>query len=113
MQSLWMNVVEKIRAVTLADMPGDVFNAELKKCLSPAKDPRWKRPYTDLTYLPMQEALNYLRANGYKTHIVTGGGQDFVRTYSEKVYGIPPEQVVGSVAGTKYGYGKDGNPVLT
>jgi hypothetical protein len=57
--------------------------------------------------------LRYLRANGYKTYIVTGGGQDFVRTYSEQVYGIPPEQVVGTAGGTTYGYGKDGKPMLT
>ena len=77
------------------------------------KDPRWKRPYTELTYQPMQEVLKYLRANGYKTYIVTGGGQDFVRVYSEQTYGIPPEQVVGTAGGTKYGYGKDGRPFLT
>ena len=61
----------------------------------------------------MQEVLSYLRANGYKTYIVTGGGQDFVRVYSEKTYGIPPEQVVGTAGGTKYGYDKDGKPILT
>src|SRR5947199_7996197 len=61
----------------------------------------------------MLEVLSYLRDNTYKTYIVTGGGQDFVRVYAEKVYGIPPEQVVGSAAGTKYGYGKDGKPFLT
>ena len=57
--------------------------------------------------------LKYLRANGYKTYIVTGGGQDFVRQYSEQTYGIPPEQVVGTAAGTKYGYDKGGKPFLT
>jgi hypothetical protein len=56
--------------------------------------------------------LKYFRANGYKTYIVTGGGQDFVRVYAEQVYGIPPEQVVGSVGGTKYTYAKDGQPIL-
>jgi hypothetical protein len=61
----------------------------------------------------MQEVLQYLRANGYRTYIVTGGGQDFVRVYSEKVYGIPPEQVVGTVGATKYGYDKSGRPFLT
>ena len=61
----------------------------------------------------MQEVLSYLRANGYKTYIVTGGGQDFVRVYSEQTYGIPPEQVVGSMAGVTYGYDKDGKPILT
>jgi phosphoserine phosphatase len=64
-------------------------------------------------YLPMQEVLQYLRANGYKTYIVTGGGQDFVRIYSEATYGIPPDQVVGTAGGTKYGYAKDGKPFLT
>ena len=56
-------------------------------------------PYTEFTYQPMQEVLQYLRANGFKTYIVTGGGQDFVRVYAERVYGIPPEQVVGTWAG--------------
>jgi hypothetical protein len=60
----------------------------------------------------MLEVLHYLRDNGFKTYIVTGGGQDFVRIYSEKVYGIPPEQVVGTAGGTKYGY-EDGKPFLT
>ena len=60
----------------------------------------------------MQEVLQYLRANGYKTYIVTGGGQDFVRVYSEQTYGIPPEQVVGTAGVTKYGYDKDGKPFL-
>src|SRR6202044_3594124 len=54
----------------------------------------------------------YLRANGYKTYIVTGGGQDFVRVYAEQVYGIPPEQIVGSAGDTKFAYGKNGEPVL-
>ena len=88
------------------------FNREVSKWLTAAKDPRWKRPYTELTYQPMQEVLKYLRANGYKTYIVTGGGQDFVRLYSEKVYGIPPEQVVGTAGATKYGYDKNGKPFL-
>jgi hypothetical protein len=61
----------------------------------------------------MLEVLSYLRDNGYKTYIVTGGGQDFVRVYAGKVYGIRPEQVVGSAGGTKYGYDRDGKPVLT
>jgi hypothetical protein len=83
------------------------------KWLEAARDPRWKRPYTELTYQPMQEVLTYLRANGYKTYIVTGGGQDFVRVYSEATYGIPPEHVVGTAGGTKYGYDKSGKPFLT
>ncbi len=103
----------KIAAATLTGMSVDQFNAEATKWISEAKDPRWKRPYTELTYLPMLEVLKYLRANGYKTYIVTGGGQDFVRVYSEQTYGIPPEQVVGTAGGTKYGYDSTGKPFLT
>lgn len=103
----------KILAATLTGMSVDTFRAEVKQWLATAKDPRWKRPYTELTYLPMQEALKYLRDNGYKTYIVTGGGQDFVRVFSEATYGIPLEQVVGTAGGTKYGYAKDGKPFLT
>jgi phosphoserine phosphatase len=103
----------KLLAATSTGMSVETFQAEAKKWIAEAKDPRWKRPYTELIYLPMQEVLNYLRANGYKTYIVTGGGQDFVRVYSEQTYGIPPEQVVGTAGGTKYGYGKDGKPFLT
>jgi len=105
--------LEKILAATLTGMSVDQFNAEVKKWLAEAKDPRWKRPYTELTYLPMQEVLKYLRANGYKTYIVTGGGQDFVRVYAEATYGVPPEQVVGTAGGTKYAYDKYGKPFLT
>ena len=108
-----MKDLEKILVATLTGMSVDDFNAEAKKWLATARDPRWKRPYTELTYLPMQEVLKYLRANGYKTYIVTGGGQDFVRVYAEQTYGIPPEQVVGSAGGTKYGYDKSGRPFLT
>jgi hypothetical protein len=110
---LTMPDLEKLAVATLTGMPVETFEAQAKKWLAEAKDPRWKRPYTELTYLPMQEVLKYLRANGYKTYIVTGGGQDFVRVYSEAVYGIPPEQVIGTAGGTKYGYGQDGKPFLT
>ena len=103
----------KILAATLTGMSVEEFQTEVQSWLATAKDPRWKRPYTDLTYLPMQELLKYLRANGYRTYIVTGGGQDFVRVYSDQVYGIPPEQVVGTAGGTQYGYDKNGNPILT
>ncbi len=105
--------LKEIAAATLTGMTVDEFGAEVKKWLAAARDPRWKRPYTELTYQPMQELLGYLRANGYRTYIVTGGGQDFVRVYSEQVYGIPPEQVVGSMGGVSYGYDKAGRPMLT
>ncbi len=105
--------VETIAVETLSGMSVDDFHGQVKQWLEKARDPRWKRPYTELTYLPMQELLRYLRASGYKTYIVTGGGQEFVRVYAEQVYGIPPEQVVGSALGTKYGYDKAGKPFLT
>ena len=113
MAKLSLKDLEAIAVATLTGMSVDAFRADVKKWLETAKDARWKRPYTELTYLPMQEVLKYLRASGYKTYIVTGGGQDFVRVYAEQVYGIPPEQVVGSAGGTKYGYDKDGKPFLT
>jgi len=103
----------KILAAALTGMSVEEFQTEVQSWLATARDPRWHRPYTDLTYLPMQELLKYLRANGYRTYIVTGGGQDFVRVYSEQVYGIAPEQVVGTAGGTQYGYEKNGNPILT
>ena len=112
MAKFTMPDLEMILAATLTGMSVDEFSAEAKKWLEKAKDPRWKRPYTELTYQPMQEVLRYLRANGYKTYIVTGGGQDFVRMYSEKVYGIPPEQIVGTAGGTSYRYAKEGKPFL-
>ena len=105
--------LEKILFATLTGMTVDDFNAEAEKWIAAAKDGRWKRPYTELTYQPMQEVLSYLRANGFKTYIVTGGGQDFVRVYSQRVYGIPPEQVVGTAGGTTYSYDREGKPILT
>jgi len=76
-----------------------------------AKHPRFKRPYTELAYQPMLELLQYLRANDFKTYIVSAGGLEFMRPITEKVYGIPPEQVVGSTIKTKYEM-RDGKPVL-
>ena len=113
MAKLSLPELEEILIATLTGMPVEVFEAEAKKWIETAKHPRWGRLYTELTYQPMLEVLQYLRANGYKTYIVTGGGQDFVRASSQQLYGIPPEQVVGTASGTKYGYGKDGKPFLT
>jgi phosphoglycolate phosphatase-like HAD superfamily hydrolase len=112
MDKLTMKDLETILAATYSNRTVEQFNTEVTKWIAQAKDPRWKRPYTELTYLTMQELLTYLRSNGFKTYIVTGGGQDFVRTYSERVYGIPPEQVVGTAGFVKYGYAKDGKPIL-
>jgi phosphoglycolate phosphatase-like HAD superfamily hydrolase len=108
-----MDDLMKILAATLTGMSVDDFESEVKKWLATARDPRWKQPYTKLTYAPMIELLKCMRASGYRTYIVTGGGQDFVRVYSEEVYGIPPEQVVGSAGGTSYGYDQEGRPFLT
>jgi phosphoserine phosphatase len=105
--------LEKIAAATLSGMTVDAFSAEVKKWIATAKDPRWHRPYTELVYRPMLEVMQYLRANGYKTYIATGGGQGFVRVYAQDVYGIPPEQVVGTVGEVRYGYDDNGRPTLT
>ena len=87
-----MKELEEILFATLSGMTADEFTAEVKKWIETAKHPRWNRPFTELTYQPMLEVLSYLRSNGYKIYIVTGGGQDFVRVYSEPVYGIPPSK---------------------
>ncbi|MGH7309723.1 MAG: haloacid dehalogenase-like hydrolase, partial [Candidatus Rokuibacteriota bacterium] len=113
MAKLTMPDLEKILAATLTGMTVEQFGIQVKDWLGSAKHPRFKRPYTELVYQPMLEVMKLLRANGYKTYFVTGGGQDFVRVYSEPVYGIPPEQVVGTMGGTKFGYDKAGRPVLT
>jgi phosphoglycolate phosphatase-like HAD superfamily hydrolase len=110
---LSMQDLEKILVATLSGMSVSDFQAEAKKWIDTARHPRWNRPYTDLVYQPMIEVLQYLRDNAYRTFIVTGGGQDFVRVYSDKVYGIPPDQVVGTAGGTSYGYEKTGRPSLT
>jgi phosphoglycolate phosphatase-like HAD superfamily hydrolase len=102
---------EIIIAATHTGMSTQDFLEIVTKWLDAARDPRWHRPYTELIYQPMIEVMDYLRANGFRTYIVTGGGQEFVRAYAQRVYGIPPEQVVGSSVLTKYEY-TDGKPVL-
>jgi phosphoserine phosphatase len=101
----------QIIAATHAGMSTEDFLAIAKQWLATATHPRWKRPYTDLVYQPMLEVMDFLRVNGFRTYIVTGGGQEFVRVYSERVYGVPPEHVVGSSIATKYEV-RDGKPVL-
>ena len=106
--------VEKLVALyTHSGMTVEAFRQDVQNWITTAKHPRFQRLYTDLVYQPMLEVMQYLRANGYKTYFVTGGGQDFVRVFSEPVYGIPPEQVVGSAADTAFGYDKNGNAILT
>jgi phosphoglycolate phosphatase-like HAD superfamily hydrolase len=109
---LSLHELEQILAATLTGMSVEAFAADAAKWLASAKHPRWNRLYTELAYQPMVDVLSWLRANAYKTYIVTGGGQDFVRGYSQRVYGVPPEQVVGTAGGTKFAYDKDGKPIL-
>jgi hypothetical protein len=94
-------------------MSVEVFQGQVKQWLETAKDKRWNQPYTKLTYLPMQEVLEYFRQSGFKTYIVTGGGQDFVRVYAQKTYGIPMEQVVGTAGEVKFHYDGEGEAYLT
>ena len=96
---------------THAGMTTTEFEQTVKDWLAAAKHPRFKRPFTDLVYQPMLEVLAYLRANGFKTYIVSGGGIEFMRPWTEGVYGIPPEQVVGSSIKTKFEI-RNGKPVL-
>ena len=103
-------IVQLVMA-THAGMTTDEFNQIVKDWISTAKHPKTGRLYTEMVYQPMLEVLAYLRANGFKTFIVSGGGIDFMRPWTEKVYGIPPEQVVGSSIKTKFEV-RDGKPVL-
>jgi phosphoserine phosphatase len=88
------------------------FDKATKEWIAKAKHPRWNRPYTDLVYQPMTEVMDYLRANGFKTYIVTGGTQPFVRAFAEKAYGIPPDQIIGTSVKTKFTPTKDGNVIM-
>jgi phosphoserine phosphatase len=97
--------------VSHAGMTADEFTRIAKDWLATARHPTLKRPYTDLVYQPMLEVLDYLRANGFRTYIVSGGGIEFVRAFSEQRYGIPPEQVIGSSIRTRYEI-RDGQPAI-
>ncbi|CAN7296367.1 HAD family hydrolase [Rhizobium leguminosarum] len=97
--------------VTHAGMTTEDFQKVVTDWLSTERDPRFKRPYTELVYQPMVELLSYLRANGFKTYIVSGGGVEFMRPWTEKVYGVPPEQVVGSSIKTEFKM-QDDTPTL-
>jgi phosphoglycolate phosphatase-like HAD superfamily hydrolase len=102
----------EIMAATHAGMTTEEFSKSVVDWIATARHPRFKRPYTDLVYQPMLELLAYLRGNGFKTFIVSGGGIEFMRPWAEKAYGIPPEQVVGSSGATRFQIGPDGKPVL-
>ena len=103
--------IVEIIMVTHSGMTTEEFEKIVTDWIATAKHPKFKRPYTECVYQPMVELLAYLRANGFKTFIVSGGGIEFMRPWTEKVYGIPPEQVVGSSIKTKYEM-RDGKPVL-
>jgi phosphoserine phosphatase len=96
---------------THAGMTGDEFEKTVKDWLATAKHPTTGRPFTEMVYQPMLELLAHLRANGFKTFIVSGGGVEFMRAFAEKVYGIPPEQVIGSSGKQQFEI-RDGKPVL-
>lgn len=103
--------IAKLIMATHAGMTTEEFEQIVVNWLSTAKHPRFNRPFTDLVFQPMLELLNYLRDNQFKTYIVSGGGIEFMRPWTEKVYGIPPEQVIGSSIQTKYEK-RNGKPVL-
>jgi phosphoglycolate phosphatase-like HAD superfamily hydrolase len=101
----------EVVAVTHSGMTTDEFAETVKAWLARSQHPRFQRPYNEMVFQPMLELLAYLRANGFKTFIVSGGGADFMRVFTEQVYGIPPEQVVGSVGETRFEM-RNGKPVL-
>jgi hypothetical protein len=104
------NLVEMVMA-THTGMTTDEFDDYVEAWVKSARHPRFKRPYTDLVYQPMLEVLAYLRANGFNTFVVSGGGIEFMRVWTDRVYGIPPQQIVGSSGKLKYDL-RDGKPVL-
>ncbi len=102
----------RIVELTHSNMPADTFRSRVQAWTKTFEHPRFKGGLAGTTYQPMQELLSYLRANSFKTFIVSGGGEDFMRAFTEVLYGIPPEQVVGSSGEVKYAM-TDGKPVLT
>ena len=104
--------LEAIVFATHTGMDVEAFTRIAADWTATAKDHRWHRRYTELVYQPMLEVLALLRANGYRTYIVTGGGQDFVRSYAEAVYGVAPAEVIGSTIKVEYGYHAKGQGVL-
>lgn len=102
MASVGLKPILQLLAQANSGMSTTQYDAEIRQWLATARHPKFDRPYTDLVYVPMQELLEYLRAHGFKTFIVTGGSAEFMRPWAEKAYGIPPEQIVGSVSATKF-----------
>jgi phosphoglycolate phosphatase-like HAD superfamily hydrolase len=104
--------LQQVMAATHAGMTTDAFAAQVRNWLDTARHPTKQRPYTEMVYQPQIELLAYLRSQGFKTFIVSGGGVEFMRTFAEKAYGIPPEQVVGSSGSVTFRLGADGKPEL-
>ena len=105
------HAILEIILATHANMTTEAFEKVVREWIATAKHPKTGRPYNEMTYQPMVELLRYLRANGFKTYIVSGGGVEFMRPWVERAYGIPPEQVVGSTIKTKFEM-RDGKPVI-
>lgn len=106
-----MDGLLKVVAVTHTGISTEQFQANSRAWLAKAKHPKTQRPYTEMVYQPMLELLAYLRANGFKTYIVSGGEVAFMRAFAEEVYGVPPEQVIGTTFVSQYQY-NDGKPVI-
>jgi phosphoglycolate phosphatase-like HAD superfamily hydrolase len=102
----------EVMAATHSGMTTEDFNKTAADWLATARHPRFNRPYTELAYQPMLELLDFLRANSFKTFIVSGGGVEFLRVFAERVYGIPPEQVVGSSGEVEFELEPNQKPVL-
>lgn len=107
-----MEGLMKLVMVTHANMTTEQFSQSVEQWMQTAKHPVTNKPFTDMVYQPMLELLNYLRSNGYKTYIVSGGGVEFMRSWAPQVYGIPPEQILGSSIKTEYKL-IDGKPAIT
>jgi phosphoglycolate phosphatase-like HAD superfamily hydrolase len=105
------HAIVRLMATAHSGMTTEEFAQIVKEWLHTARHPRTGRPYTDMTYRPMLELLDYLRAHGFRTFIVSGGGVEFMRAFAESAYGIPPEQVVGSQGRLRFER-RDGKPVL-
>ena len=103
--------IEKIMIATHSGMTVEEYAERVKNWMVTARHPRYDRPFTQLIYQPMLEVINLLKQNQFQVYIVSGGGQEFIRTYAEKVYGIPPQNVIGTAGKLQYHY-QEGDPVL-
>lgn len=109
--NLTLKDIEQVLAVTHAGMSVDAFHREVSDWLDTAVHPRFKKPFTDLVYQPMLEVIQLLRDNQFEVYIVSGGGQEFMRSFAEKVYKIPPSHVIGTAGRVTYEY-QNGHPIL-